>query len=162
VTIDLRPFAEADTALLKSWVDSPAALRLWSGDAFSWPLDEVQLTAYLAETRTSGRRSWTAWDGRGQAVGHVSLRVHIPARRGRLGRVLIAPQARRGGLAVEMLRQVLEVASGEMALRQLELGVYGDNIAAVRLYERMGFVADDGPGAREGQPQVVRMTLDVH
>ncbi|MET8244100.1 GNAT family N-acetyltransferase [Streptomyces sp. NPDC005202] len=161
MTVDLRPFTGDDIALLLSWVGSSSAMRLWAGDAFRWPLDEAQLAAYLAETRTPGRRSWTTWDGRGQAVGHASLRVDFPARSGRLGRVLIAPQARRRGLAGEMLRQVLEVAFGDVGLRRLELGVYSDNVAAVRLYERMGFVADDQPGADECRQRVVHMTLDA-
>ena len=37
-----RPFTLRDAHVLTGWLDGPDALRLWSGNAFSWPLDPPQ------------------------------------------------------------------------------------------------------------------------
>ncbi|SEG87392.1 Protein N-acetyltransferase, RimJ/RimL family [Actinacidiphila yanglinensis] len=141
--VELREFEPADGRLLATWVDGPVELWRWSGKNFSWPLDEQQLAAYAAESATPLRRSWMAVDPRdGRAVGHASVRVDAAAAGGRLGRVLVAPEARGKGFGAAMVAGVLTRAFGELGLERVELGVWDDNAAAVRLYEGLGFVCD--------------------
>lgn len=130
--LSLRPFRPAtDTALLRSWATTPAELMTWAGPAFSWPLDDGQLTAYAAEP---GRLTWTALSRDGQPVGHASLAGT------RLGRILIAPTARGRGLGTAMVSLVVERAFGEPdGVPELGLGVWAHNTAALRVYERLGF-----------------------
>ncbi|MGW6939813.1 GNAT family N-acetyltransferase [Streptomyces xanthophaeus] len=90
--LTLRPFRPAeDSPLLRTWVTDPAALMTWAGPAFSWPLDDAQLADYAAEP---GRHAWTAVSPGTGPVGHASFLGN------RLGRVLIAPQARGQGASV--------------------------------------------------------------
>ncbi|MFD3807369.1 GNAT family N-acetyltransferase [Streptomyces sp. NPDC058611] len=130
--LSLRPFRPAaDITLLRSWVTTPAELMTWVGPAFSWPLDDGQLSSYAAEP---GRRTWTALSPDGQPVGHASL-AGI-----RLGRILIAPAARGRGLGTAMVSLVVERAFGEPdGVPELGLGVWAHNTAALRVYERLGF-----------------------
>ncbi|MEV8534738.1 GNAT family protein [Streptomyces sp. NPDC051211] len=149
--LSLRPFRLADDApLLHRWVTTPAELLTWAGPAFSWPLDRTQLTAYATEP---GRHTWTAVAPGPEQVpgpdqvpgpeevplGHISLCRHPDGSGARLGRVLIAPEARGRGLGEALLRQTLDRAFGELGLPALDLGVYTHNTPAVRLYERLGF-----------------------
>jgi RimJ/RimL family protein N-acetyltransferase len=53
----------------------------------------------------------------------------------------VAPQARRQGVARQLVREVLAQAAREPALRQVTLGVQTANHAARALYESLGFVA---------------------
>ncbi|MFG2294182.1 GNAT family N-acetyltransferase [Streptomyces sp. NPDC048603] len=134
--MELRTFRPADDgAALHRWVTTPAELITWAGPAFSWPLDDAQLAAYAAEP---GRHTWTA-EHDGRPVGHVSLRRHDDGSGARLGRVLIAPEARGLGLGRVLLTGALGRAFGELGLPAVDLGVYTHNTAAVRLYESLGF-----------------------
>ncbi|GAA2107331.1 GNAT family protein [Kitasatospora saccharophila] len=144
----IRPFTAADAAVLPSWLDGPGELRLWAGDAFRWPLDPPQLARYRAESETGSRRTWSAVEGDPERlVGHCSLLVTPDGRRGRLGRVLVAPRERHGGRGAAMLRGVLAEAFDGLGLTEVELGVYTRNTAALALYERLGFTppADPAP-----------------
>lgn len=128
--------------MLITRIDGPQALLTWAGPAFSWPLDEDQLAAYAAEA-SGRRRIWTAvHTGSDEAVGHASLRLDPGHRSGRLGRVLVAPGARGRGVATAMLVRVLTSAFDTVELDRVELGVFTHNTAAIRLYERLGFVCD--------------------
>ena len=92
--IQLRPAVGEDLPDLLGWVSSEEQMVLWSGPKFSWPLDVEQLDAYLAESRAGTRLVWTASDSRSAApVGHVSLAFQHNGTTGRLGRVLVSPNA---------------------------------------------------------------------
>uniref|UniRef100_A0AAU2JPC6 GNAT family N-acetyltransferase n=1 Tax=Streptomyces sp. NBC_00049 TaxID=2903617 RepID=A0AAU2JPC6_9ACTN len=129
--ITLRPFRPADDApLLRTWVTTPAELMTWAGPAFTWPLDDAQLAAYATEP---GRHTWTALSPDGRPVGHASLAGT------RLGRVLIAPDARGQGLGAALVSLAVDHAFGELALPEVGLGVWAHNTAALRIYEKLGF-----------------------
>ncbi|MEV7726711.1 GNAT family protein [Streptomyces sp. NPDC087917] len=132
----LRPFLPRDQAPLRSWITSETELVNWAGTAFTWPLDDTQLTAYAAEP---DRATWTALtpDGpqgpHGHPLGHVSLYA------GRLGRVLISPAARGRGLGGRLVSLALDHAFDTLGLPSVGLGVWAHNTAALRLYENLGF-----------------------
>ncbi|MEU9181293.1 GNAT family protein [Streptomyces sp. NPDC048550] len=129
--LSLRPFRPADDApALRRWITTPAELVTWAGPSFTWPLDDALLTAYAAEP---DRHTWTAVSPDGRSLGHVSVRGT------RLGRVLIAPEARGRGLGETLLTLAVARAFDELGLPSLDLGVYTHNTAAVRLYEKLGF-----------------------
>ncbi|MEV7866270.1 GNAT family protein [Streptomyces sp. NPDC088124] len=141
--IELREFTLADGRLLAAWIDGPVELWTWSGIGFSWPLDERQLAEYAAESATPLRRSWMAIDvASDQVVGHASVRFDAERSGGRIGRVIVAPEARGKGVGAAMLASVLATAFGELGLERVELGVWTDNSSAIRLYEGLGFVCD--------------------
>ncbi|MER7465813.1 GNAT family protein [Streptomyces sp. NPDC097981] len=129
--LSLRPFRPADDPpALHRWITTRAELVTWAGPAFTWPLDDAQLAAYAAEP---GRHTWTAVSPDGHPLGHVSIGGT------RLGRVLIAPEARGLGLGETLLTLAVDQAFGRLGLPSLGLGVYAHNTAAVRLYEKLGF-----------------------
>ena len=138
--VELREFTLADGSFLTSWIPGPVELLTWAGPSFTWPLDEPQTAAYAAESAAPGRWSWMGVDPQiGRVVGHASVRVAANGVAGRLGRVLIAPEARGRGLGAGMLQEALVVAFGFRGLQRVELGVFSHNVSAVRLYERLGF-----------------------
>ena len=63
----------------------------------------------------------------------------------------VAPQARRAGVAEALVRRVIAWAS-DGGFRNLQLEVADANVAAVRLYERLGFV-DTGDTGRFPPPR---------
>ncbi|MEW2759003.1 GNAT family protein [Streptomyces sp. NPDC048399] len=139
VVVELRAFALADAGVIVSWISGPAELLTWAGPGFTWPLDDSQLATYVAEP---GRRTWTGVGPDGRLVGHASLRLAADGLSARLGRVLVAPDARGQGYGAALLTQVLTFAFAQLGLEHVELGVFAHNGNAVRLYERLGFRVD--------------------
>lgn len=66
--------------------------------------------------------------------------VRTQAHRGRLG-MGVVPGFRRQGLGLRLLTTTLD-AAWSAGFTRIELGVYGDNAAAIALYERAGFVRE--------------------
>jgi len=58
----------------------------------------------------------------------------------RLARIVVSPERRRGGLGLELCRQLIERARAHPAAQCVRLFVYRDNDIAIRLYSRIGFV----------------------
>lgn len=140
VVVELREFTLGDADALVSWISGPAELLTWAGPGFAWPLDHPQIAAYAVEP---GRRTWMGVGPGGRLVGHASLRLGADEVTARLGRVLIAPDARGRGYGGALLTQVLRLAFAQLRLERLELGVFTHNHNAVRLYERLGFRVDE-------------------
>ncbi|MFE0699241.1 GNAT family N-acetyltransferase [Streptomyces sp. NPDC058872] len=141
--VELRDFRASDCRQLVAWIGGPVELWNWSGHHFSWPFNEGQLAEYAAESATPLRWSWMAFDPiNGEVVGHVSVRIDAASASGRLGRVLVAPEARGKGYGAAMLTKALDAGFGELGLEQIELGVWDNNANAIRLYEGLGFACD--------------------
>ena len=104
---------------------------LWSGPRFSWPLDVEQLDAYLAESRAGTRLVWTASDSVSAApLGHVSLAFQNNGKTGRLGRVLVAPNARHVGHGRAVTQAAVTAGFNESRIDAMTLGVYRHNTIA--------------------------------
>lgn len=113
------------------------------------------------------RRAWVAYAPSGAPAGHVDLRGHgIPntTHRALLG-LGVGSDYRRRGLATRLVEHALDWARRETEIAWIDLEHLGTNVAAARLYERLGFrtVATfedmfriDGASVSE-----VRMTLAI-
>ncbi len=139
----LRALALDDCATLHSWITSADALFQWSGPwDFRWPLDLRQLRRDL-ELSGDHRRLFAAVDPRGgKLVGHAMLTVQPDHRLGVIGRVLIDPERRAGGLGTALMQEVVRVGFDQLGLHRLQLGVYDFNAGAIACYERVGFAIE--------------------
>src|SRR5882672_1841917 len=79
----------------------------------------------------------------GQSVGTIGLsRIDPTHRRAEYGVLIGEPGARGKGLASEASRLLLDYAFRTLGLVRVYLHVFADNAAAVRLYERVGFLRE--------------------
>jgi RimJ/RimL family protein N-acetyltransferase len=144
MSVSLRPFARDDFVRLIAWIDSPELLVQWAGSQFDYPLNERQLERYLEEAGGpfAARRVWAAVDDdSGDVVGHVELgRIDRKNRSGSIARLLVGERADRGkGTGAAIVQAVLAIAFDEMGLHRVDLYVVDFNLAAIRLYESLGF-----------------------
>lgn len=147
IKIDLRPFERKDSSRLIEWVKSPEFLLQWAGPIFSFPLDEHQLARYLEKSHGDrpGRRIVKAvHSGTHEVIGHIELDdLDWGNKSGRLCRVLVGDPSLRGkGIGVQMTRKILEVGFNQLGLHRIDLVVFDFNEAALRCYERVGFVKE--------------------
>ncbi|MGH1366090.1 MAG: GNAT family N-acetyltransferase [Calditrichia bacterium] len=141
--IELQPFTQEDVPRLAEWVDNEELCRQWTGNAFSWPLQEVELLDHLQLQIQSGAgRLFRAWHiAKRQVVGHIELN-QINKSRGTASicRALIGSRGdRQLGLGTRMVEQVCDVAFGEIGVDHLFLKVLIFNLTAVGCYKNVGF-----------------------
>jgi RimJ/RimL family protein N-acetyltransferase len=147
IEIDLRPFERKDFSRLIEWIKSPEFLLQWAGPIFRFPLDEPQLERYLEKSHGDQppRRIAKAVNiDTNEVIGHIELDdIDWHNKSARLCRVLVGESSFRGrGVGVQMAKKLLEVGFNELGLHRVELVVFDFNEAAIRCYERVGFVKE--------------------
>jgi diamine N-acetyltransferase len=82
-------------------------------------------------------------------VGQVSLyRIDWDRRRAEYGRLMIGEADAVGrGLAYEATQVLLRFSTGTLGLSEIELEVFADNAAAIRIYTKCGFRVAERSGA---------------
>lgn len=121
---------------------------------------EERLTAREADPGSN--RSFVI-DVAGEAVGNVGLfEIDEVARHAEVGIALI-PSARGKGIGTEAMRQILEFGFVRGNLRRVHLEVIASNAAAIRSYEKAGFVVEgrqrEHAWVRGRYEDIVRMGL---
>jgi RimJ/RimL family protein N-acetyltransferase len=146
MAITLRPFTHDDIPRLLGWINAGGeeSFAQWAGTAFQYPLTEAQLDEHLAEAEgpRPPRRVFAAVDdSTGEVVGHAELsRIDYENRSAMVSRLLVGDRALRGqGIGGEIVARLLEYAFGELRLHRLTIYVLEFVVAAIRMYERLGF-----------------------
>lgn len=135
-------------AVEKTDLDGPYAewINLQEADVFTehaqFPHSREDLERYLADRNTSEHHIWLAIVEKesGQHVGNIELSdidwVHRKAKYS----IIIGDESAQGkGYGFEASLLLLRHAFGKLNLNRLELGVHEDNVAARKLYEKLGF-----------------------
>ncbi|MDG0958672.1 GNAT family N-acetyltransferase, partial [Bacillus paranthracis] len=69
--VKLETFNKSDFKQLMGWIDSEAFLIQWSGNAFTYPLNEQQLENYIESSNTLAFK--VIDEESKKVVGHISL-----------------------------------------------------------------------------------------
>lgn len=138
--IRLEPFKQEDFKRLISWIDSEELLIQFAGAIFTYPLTEEQLKSYLED---SNRFAFKVIDTRfDNAIGHAEI-YQTENSTAKICRVLIGDQSLRGkGFGQELIRELVSFSINQLQIPSVELNVYDWNTAAIRCYEKVGFVLD--------------------
>ncbi len=140
--IKLVPFKRSDFKQLINWINSEEFLIQWSGNAFTYPLNEQQLEKY---TECANTLAFKIIDEETKAViGHISLgQIDNINKSARIGKVLVGNTNMRGrSIGKHMMKAVLRIAFDELKLHRVTLGVYDFNKSAISCYEKIGFVKE--------------------
>jgi RimJ/RimL family protein N-acetyltransferase len=146
--IRLEYFTRADFRQLIGWISSEHLLTNWAGSLFRYPLTEESLEWYIDNTndpKESDALVYKVVDTEtGNSVGHVSLgSISRKNRSGRISRVLVGDSAQKGrGLCTAMISHLLRIGFEDIGLHRISLGVYDFNHAAIRCYEKCGFIRE--------------------
>lgn len=135
--VELEPFTEADFDTLISWVDSQEMLMQFAGPGFSYPLTKEQLAHSQCDVKRYAFRVLAC--GIKSMIGYGE--VYLGEQAAYLGRLLIADQNSRGmGLGGSLVNKLLEFAFMVLNQQRVALNVFDWNKAAIRCYEKAGFV----------------------
>jgi RimJ/RimL family protein N-acetyltransferase len=138
--IDLEDIEPAHFEQVITWRNDPENRRYFFSQ-HNWTL-EGQLKWY-ERYRSDPTDLTFAILKSGLPVGMVALyAIDDDLGTAEFGRLLIGEKKyRRQGIAYEACQLCLDLAFADLSLQQVYLKVYDWNLAAIRLYERLGFVA---------------------
>jgi N-acetylneuraminate synthase len=159
--VRVRPLERKDAAMVVAWRSRPeVAAALFSAEP---PTLEVHLAWFEAVGKRTDRLEFVI-ELDGKPVGTMGLSA-LDFGRGEAeyGILLGEPAARGQGAAFAASRALIRYAFSDLELRLIVLELFSDNVAARRLYDRLGFVPSTPPPAprvKAGQlREVTRMTL---
>jgi [ribosomal protein S5]-alanine N-acetyltransferase len=140
-TIYLRPLRRADLdGAYLSWLNDPEVTRYLESGIF--PQTREKLEAFYTSVTTAPDQVIVAIVDRetDRHIGNVKLGpIHWVHRKATFG-ILIGERDWWGrGVAQEATRLIVEYGFKRLNLRRIDLGVYADHHAAVRVYEKLGF-----------------------
>ncbi|WP_141552415.1 GNAT family N-acetyltransferase [Bacillus cereus] len=140
--IKLESFKKSDFKQLINWINSEEFLIQWSGNAFTFPLDEQQLEKYIESANTLAFK--VVDEETSDVIGHISFgQIDNINKSARIGKVLVGNTKMRGrSIGKHMMKAVLHIAFDELKLHRVTLGVYDFNTSAISCYEKIGFVKE--------------------
>lgn len=134
--VTLRARRPSDVEHAKRWYADPDTTR--------WLLSDDQPYDVPEEPMAFGDVRLTVDDAAtGTPIGTAGLKDATPEHRRAMAFVVIGDREYRGhGYGADTMRTLCRFAFETMNLAKVELEVLSDNAAAVRLYERVGFVRE--------------------
>lgn len=141
MTLSLRQFEKRDIRQLFAWFETEREVLQWAGAGLSWPLRRSELIDLIKQHRGPEpmREVWAVLRG-GEMVGHVQIGLNRRLRTAGLGRIALAPSVRGQGLSAPLMALIVERAFSHPWVHRCDLLVYAHNLAAIRAYQRAGFV----------------------
>jgi RimJ/RimL family protein N-acetyltransferase len=133
----LKPYTSDDFKLLEKWVTDEDLLLQFAGTDFSYPITTQQMTNY--ESNFPERCFYVAYENETPfAFGEIILQDSgIP----KLARILVGEPLLRGkGLGGKFIKSLLAESARLYNTKTVELLVWDQNIAAIKCYERAGFI----------------------
>lgn len=138
--VALRERRPADAPYAAVWLNDPETMR-WTLRTYPAGPDAYDVPA---EPPAWGTVPLTVVDlASGRPIGHAGLADMSPEQRRALAWLTIGDAAFRGrGYGTDAMRTLCRWAFDTVNLAKVELEVVADNVAALRLYERLGFVRE--------------------
>ncbi|MFD7386935.1 GNAT family N-acetyltransferase [Streptomyces sp. NPDC059852] len=138
----LRPFTEADAAVMAEIIGDPDVVR-FTGEPAADLTEERLRDWYGSRSAQTDRLDLAVTDrATGELVGEVVLFEWDARARGCTFRTLIGPRGRGRGLGTEATRLIVGHGFERLGLHRIELEAYGHNTRALRVYEKVGFVRE--------------------
>jgi RimJ/RimL family protein N-acetyltransferase len=145
--IRLEYFNKSDFKQLIEWINNEPLLISWAGSLFRYPLDEDKLEWYIEDTNNiheSDALVYKAIDTKNEnVVGHISIgSISRSNKSARITRVLVSSTCQGKGICQGMIKAAIKIGFEDLDLHKISLGVYEFNTAAIRCYEKAGFVTE--------------------
>ena len=153
VQVSLVPATEAAVLGLMAWCPDARSCQVWGGPQFRHPFTAE---TFVADTRCRDLPSFVLQDEAGTVVAFGQY--YLRAGRCHFGRLVVSPAMRGRGLGTQLIRGLAREGVSRLGVEECSLFVVPDNLDAMRLYERLGFVVAEYP---EDDPDVRPFTYMV-
>ena len=161
MTIDLHKWTFADREALMALCN--AVDRAFLSDRLPYPYTEADADWWLGMVAENDGKEgvWRAIWANGQLVGSISVERKAGEERntGDLGYMILTPWWSKG-IGTEAVRQICEIATRELGLKQITAMVFEGNRASERVLEKNGFRLEEtktGAFVKGGKAMDVRV-----
>ena len=147
MTLSLQPPKPNDYLAIASWIVDAAECKRWAGPGVRFPFSGQELPALLDGTAPivpgEIRKSFVLvesceLDPQPRTIGFAQI-VQEDAVQFRLARIVVAPHKRGAGMGKLLCEMLLAEIAALPSARSVRLFVQGDNVAALRIYDKLGF-----------------------
>ena len=118
-------------------------LLQWAGNSYKYPLTLEQIrNNYYTNVKNSVHNIYKIIsNSSNEIIGTIELVERDKINRiGRVSRFLIGEEKYRGnGIGTEVLKKVVKIGFEEFRFKEITLGVFECNLAAIKCYEKTGF-----------------------
>lgn len=158
--LSLRKFEKSDIRDLFTWFATEREALQWAGAALSWPLRRSELVDLIKQHRgpEPTREVWAVMRGQ-DMIGHFQIGLNRRLRTVGLGRIALAPPYRGQSFSAPLMNLILAQAFSHDWVHRADLLVYSHNRAAIRAYERAGFIHE---GTRRESTPIEDEIWDTH
>ncbi|MET1254064.1 GNAT family N-acetyltransferase [Aliikangiella maris] len=122
---------QSQIAQLLVWFNTEAATRAWAGPKVHYPLILSQLIEDINDTQS---QDYALVDEKGQLKGFGQILSRFGNQH--LGRIVVNPKYRGQGIGHQLVTRLLTKTNPAFTRSLL---VYKDNLAALQLYQKLGF-----------------------
>ena len=138
----LRPYdPDADFKVLQSWIGDRRTHAMWCAGRIPWPLERESFHRFLEDLAGGqGERPFIAAAEDGTPVGFFCAPVQGIPGDAMLKFVVVSPECRGRGLGREMVTMAVDRIFSQTGARHVLLNVFSVNTAALRCYQRAGFI----------------------
>ncbi|WP_226643575.1 GNAT family N-acetyltransferase [Microbulbifer variabilis] len=143
-SLSLKPIEEWQFPTLMSWLPDKEQCQQWGGPNFRFPFE---LEAFLEDCRWPELPSYALQDSSDDLLAFGQYYQNLD--RCHLSRLIVAPNHRGAGLGRALITQLAQIGAGALDTTECSLFVLRTNLAARRLYQKLGFVEAIYPEQRE-------------
>ena len=158
----LDPVSDFDR--IRSWTADERSHAMWCANRFRYPLDKNDFLSVLSgmEKRT-GDLPLVAVTDENKPVGFLCCSLNRDSGEGKLKFVIVDPEYRGKGTAVEMLRIAVSHIFEDPAAESVSLIVFAENPRARKCYEKAGFAGrkTDSPPFTYGEESWSRCSMAI-
>ena len=138
-SVKLIECTDQDLVGVFRWFNSEKAVFYWAGPDITYPL---QLKRFKTESKFANSYSYVLKKERQLlAFGQIYSRLG----RCHLGRLVVSPKHRGAGVGKQLIDALLKQGQQLLGQSNASLFVLADNHAAMRLYQKLGFIQADYP-----------------
>jgi ribosomal protein S18 acetylase RimI-like enzyme len=136
--------APEHVAAIMGWFPDRRSCLVWGGPRFRFPFTPA---TFAQDARADSLPTYVLASAAGEvlAFGQYYLR----ADRCHLARLAVAPSRRGEGFGRTLVARLAAIGVQDLGVSECSLFVLADNLPAVRLYEKLGFVRTAYPGPAE-------------
>ena len=139
--MNLRKYKEEDANEIIKWIRNEEELFLWSANIYNiFPIEAGDINVFYEECMKKNNFYPMTLTNNEKIIGHLILRTADEKNEiVRLGFIIVDPNLRGKGYGKNLLNYAIKYAKENLNAKEINLGVFENNINAYNCYKSVGF-----------------------